>query len=117
MKIEHIAMYDNALKEKKVAIFCVGASPYDESALAQVVEYNFKNHIQGVPCFYCRGAWDEEKMSFKDRTLCKMLQKVVSKKEPEEYEIWEKALMCSVGQKCDCTDKKYLIPVIEFAKK
>ena len=52
--------------------------------------------------FYCRGAWDEEKMKFGDRTLCKMLQKAVAKQNPDEYEPWQKALMCAVGQKCDC---------------
>ena len=53
-------------------------------------------------------------MTFKDRTLCKLIQKAVSIKEPKEYEIWEKALMCAVGQKCDWTDKKYLEPVIQY---
>ncbi len=39
------------------------------------------------------------------------------KKTPEEYEIWEKAIICAAGQKCDWTDKHYLAPVIDFAKK
>lgn len=49
-------------------------------------------------------------MSFKDKTLCKLLQKAVSKQSPDTYEPWQKALMCAVGQKCDWTDKKYLNP-------
>ena len=64
--------------------------------------------------FYGRGAWNEEKISFKDRNLCKLLQKAVSNKNPKDYEIWEKALMCAVGQKCDWKDKKYLEPVVNF---
>lgn len=102
------------LKNKKMAVFCVGASPYDEAAYNQIIEHNFTGDIKEIPCFYCRGAWNEDSMSFKDRTLCKMLQKAVSKKDPSMYEPWEKALMCAVGQKCDWTDKEYLQPIIKF---
>lgn len=104
----------SALKDKKIAVFCVGASPCDQSAFNQIIEHNFTGDIKGIPCFYCRGAWDEESMSFADRTLCKMLQKAVAKKDSSAYEPWEKALMCAVGQKCDWTDKEYLQPIIKF---
>ncbi|MFR0822310.1 MAG: flavodoxin domain-containing protein [Clostridia bacterium] len=102
------------IKEKKVGIFCVGASPYEENAFKQIREHNLNKDIKDIPCYYGRGAWDEEKMSFKDKTLCKMLQKVVAKQDPQTYEPWQKALMCAVGQKCDWTDKKYLQPLLEW---
>ena len=70
--------------------------------------------MQKISLFYGRGVWDEDKMTFKDKTLCKLLQKVVAKKDPNTYEPWEKALMCSIGEKCDWTDKRYLKPIIEF---
>lgn len=104
----------NSVLDKKVAVFAVGASPYDEKAIMQIREIHFKDELNEVPLFYCRGAWDEERMSFRDRTLCKMLQKAVAKQNPEEYEPWQKALMCAVGQKCDWTDKKYLEPMLKF---
>lgn len=103
-----------ALRDKKAAVFCVGASPYEEDAFRQIVAHNFTEEIKGVPCFYCRGAWNESAMSFPDRTLCKMLQKAVSKKDPASYEVWEKALMSAVGQDCDWTDPAYLKPVLDF---
>ena len=56
-------------------------------------------------------------MSFKDRTLCSMLRKVVSKKNPDEYANWEKALMAAGEDKCDWTDKMYLNQVIEYINK
>lgn len=105
------------LADKKILVFCVGASPYDERAITQVRKLHFKDGLSEVPLVYCRGAWDEDAMSFKDRTLCKMLQKAVAKKDPATYEIWEKALMCAVGQKCDWTDKKYLEPIIDYLRK
>lgn len=101
---------------KKVAVFCVGASPYDENAIAQIREKHFKDMLAPIPLFYCRGAWDEEAMTFGDRTLCRLLQKAVGKQNPETYEPWQKALMCAVGQKCDWTDKKYLEPLITYLR-
>lgn len=102
------------LANKKIAVFAVGASPYDEKAIAQIRELHFKNELNNIPMFYCRGAWNEEKMRFADRTLCKLLQKAVAKQNSEEYEPWQKALMCAVGQKCDWTEKSYLEPLLEY---
>lgn len=104
----------SCLTGKKVAVFAVGASPYDEKAIAQVRELHFKDALSNIPLFYCRGAWDEDKMSFAHRTLCRMLQKAVVKQNPEEYEPWQMALVNSVGQKCDWTDKKYLEPLLKY---
>ena len=102
------------LADKKFAVFAGGASSYDKKAIMQIREMHFKNELRNIPLFYCRGAWDEEKMKFADRTLCKMLQKAVAKQNPDEYEPWQKALMCAVGQKCDWTDKSYLEPLLKY---
>ncbi len=105
------------LSDKRIIVFCAGASPYDEAAIAQIRKLHFKDGLSEVPLVYCRGAWDEDTMTFKDRTLCKMLQKAVAKKDPDTYEIWEKALMCAAGQKCDWTDKKYLEPILNYLRR
>lgn len=102
------------LKHNKIAVFCVGASPYEEQAFNEIKKYNLKDELSGIPLFYGRGAWDENRMSFKDRTLCKLLQKAVAKKDPDTYEPWMKALMCAVGQSCDWTDRKYLISIQNY---
>ena len=54
------------------------------------------------------------KMTFADRTLCKMLRKAVSGKDPDNYEVWEKALM-SVGEneKGYWIDESYIEPVMD----
>lgn len=102
------------LEQKKIVIFAVGASPYDEGAFNELKSHNLKDDLKEIPLFYGRGAWHEENMTFMDRTLCKMLQKSVAKKDPTTYEPWMKALMCAVGQKCDWTDKEYLKPLLEY---
>ena len=56
-------------------------------------------------------------MSFIDRNMCKMLRKSVSKKNPNELELWEKALVAAGDEKCDWTDKKYLKPILEAINK
>ncbi len=104
----------NSLSGKKVAVFAVGASPYDDRAIQQIREMHFKGALQDVPLFYCRGAWNEDCMSLRDRMLCKMLQKVVAKQNPEEYEPWQKALMSAAGRKCDWTDPQYLAPLLAY---
>lgn len=103
----------NQLSDKKIIIFCVGASPYEEDAFKQIVSHNMKDSLADIPCFYCRGAWDMGKMNIVDRNLCKMLQKMIEKKNPEECEIWEKALMEAGNEGCDWTDKSYLAPILE----
>lgn len=102
------------LSGKKIAVFCVGASPYDERAIDQILQRHFVGPLQGIPLFYCRGAWNQEAMTFGDRTLCKMLQKAVAKQDPATYEPWQTALMSAVGQSCDWTDKAYLEPLIAY---
>ena len=106
----------HSLKQQTLAIFCVGASPFDETALEEIRKRNLKDEFMNIPVFYGRGIWDESKMNWKDRTLCKILQKAVAKKSPDLCEPWMKALLSSVGQKHDWTDRKYLIPLIEYIR-
>ncbi len=102
------------LKGKKTAVFAVGASPYDEKAMEEIKNHNLKGELSEIPVFYGRGAWDEKRMTLPDRTMCRMLQKSVAKKDPDTYEPWMKALMCAVGQSCDWTDREYLTPLLEY---
>ncbi len=104
----------NSLSGRKIAVFAVGASPYDERTIQQIREMHFKEVLRDVPLFYCRGAWDENRMTFGDRMLCKMLQKAVARQNPEEYEPWQKALASAAGRKCDWTDKQYLAPLLAY---
>lgn len=106
----------DVLQGKKIIVFCDGASPYEEAAFQEIVQHNMKDKLAGIPCFYCRGAWDMEAMNVVDKNLCKMLRKAVAKKNPDEYEVWEKALMAAGEEKCDWTDKEYIKPILEMLK-
>ena len=104
------------LQHKKIAIFCVGASPYDQKAFEEIKKHNLKGSLEGLPIFYGRGAWNENQMTFKDRTLCKLLHKAITQKDPSAYEPWMKALMSAAGQTCDWTEQMYLEPLLEYIK-
>ena len=108
-----IKKYYDKLKDKKLIVFAVGASPYDEKAMEALRKRHFEGNLSAIPCFYCRGAWDEDAMSWKDRTMCGMLKKMVAKKDPSTYEPWETALMEAMGAKHDWTDKETLNPIIK----
>ena len=71
------------LSADKLAVFCVGASPYDESALSDIRAHNMTGALKDIPLYYGRGAWDESRMTFIDRKLCRFLQKAVAKKDPD----------------------------------
>ncbi|MDD4730247.1 MAG: flavodoxin domain-containing protein [Dysgonamonadaceae bacterium] len=101
------------LCDKKIIVFCVGASPYEEKAFNEIRNHNMKDKLSSIPCYYCRGGWDMDAMTFVDRNLCKMLRKAVAKKNPSECEVWEMALMAAGDEKCDWTDRVYLEPIIE----
>lgn len=102
------------LRDKRIAIFCVGASAYDEKAFHEFKGHNLKNGLESIPLFYGRGAWDMDKMTFIDRTMCKLLQKSIAKKDPASYEPWMIGLMSAVGQREDWTDKQYLALLLEY---
>ena len=110
---KHIAQ----LQGKKVIVFCDGASPYEEKAFRQIVDHNLKGPLAGMPCFYCRGAWDYERMSFVHKKLCRMLQKAVGKKKTENRELWENALMEAGTEKHDWTDKSCILPILDAIKR
>ena len=101
------------LKDKKIIVYTCGASPYDEKSVNEVIDKNMKDELKGIPVYYCRGGFDFKNMTFMDKTLCKMLRKALSKKDPKDYEVWEEALM-SVGENesGDWTDKANLEPLL-----
>ena len=103
-----------ALRGKRLAVLCVGASPYDEAAFTALRQRHFGGELESVPVYYARGAWDTDAMTAVDRTLCNMLKKSLAKRDPATYEPWMQALMSVQDGKADWTDKAYLAPLIAY---
>ncbi|SHI44483.1 flavodoxin domain-containing protein [Lutispora thermophila] len=114
--ISFLKKHYEKLKNKKLIVFAVGASPYDEKAMKALREHNLRSELSRIPVFYCRGAWNEGIMSWKDKVLCNLLKKAVAKKDPSTYEPWEAALMEAIGRSCDWTDKEYIKGIVEYVK-
>ena len=104
------------LKGKRLACFAVGASPFNAQALEEIRKKNLSGALETLPLFYCRGAFDEQRMTGGDKLMIRMLKKMVAKKDPKDYEPWEAALMESLGQPGDWTDRQNLEPIIDFAQ-
>jgi len=102
------------LAGKRVAVFAVGASPYDAKAINEIRKLHFSDMLRDVPLFYCRGIWDKEAMTFVDRSLCNMLKKAVAKQDQSAVEPWMAALLSTGDEKCDWTDAGYLDPLIAY---
>jgi len=113
--ISFLRKHYEGLKNKKIIVFAVGASPYDEKAMHALKKRNLKTTYSNIPLFYCRGAWNETIMSWQDRMLCRLLKKAVAKKDPAAYEPWEAALMEAIGTCHDWSDKAYLTQIIKCA--
>ena len=92
-----------ALQGCKLAVFAVGASPWDADALRELRARNLKPPMEKIPCFYGRGVWDESVMGFRDRVLVKLLKKMTAKQDPAGYEPWQ----------ADWTDRAYLRPLLD----
>lgn len=96
----------------RLMVFCVGASPFDPEALAQLRNRCLPSGWETVPFFYGRGAWDEDRMTWPDRVLCGILQRAIAKKSPDSIEPWMAALLSAQGEAHDWTDAAYLEPLL-----
>lgn len=103
------------LKDKKIAVLCAGASPYDEDAFEKIRKRNMRGGLMKFPLFYVRGSWDESKLTLIHHTMCKMLKKSLAKKDPSTFEPWMEALI-SLDGTSDWTDPIYLEPLISYIK-
>lgn len=81
--------------------------------LSALREHNLPGEWSTVPLFYGRGTWDLEKMTWIDRTLCRMLQKSLQKKPPEACDPGMETIKNAAGP-CNWTDRSYLVPLLRF---
>lgn len=109
--LSFLAKNMHLFKHKRIRVFCVGASPYEETAFQAIVARNMKGALQGVPLFYCRGAWDLQSMTLVDRAMCQLLRKTLQNRPPEKREPWMNALLEAGDTACDWTDRAYLAPL------
>lgn len=102
------------IKDKKIIIFSVGASPAREEAFNNVVSHNFTHEIrEKISFFMLRGSFDYKNLSLIDKILMNALKFMLKKKKVDELDEDMKGLLDSFDNPVDFTDKKNIIPIIE----
>ena len=96
------------IKMKKIYVFAVGASAYCDDYLEEIKMNNMKNCNLTISFSYGQGTYDEEKMNFKDRALCRSLRKALQGKDVSEMDASMRALVNTQGKAHDWIDKKYV---------
>ena len=98
---------------KKLAVFCCGASPVENPDIERDLPKNFtQDELKKFRWFYCPGGLDYDKMSVTSKTMMKMLLKSLeSKKDKTEKDI-EQIKMISSSY--DISDIKYIDPIVDY---
>lgn len=109
--------YYGKLKDKKVLVFAVGATPYDEKYIATCKDAQMKDELASLPLYYCRGAWDDSKMKPFHRFIINMGRKMMQKQKDPSMESMAAGLMGAAGQVADWTDEQYLAPILAELEK
>ena len=99
------------LKEKKLAIVAVGASPNEspevETAMANLITEEQKQYIK---VFYCQGGIDYSKMKLSSKMALKMFSTILkNSKDPKQREQG-----AFIDHSYDVSDIKFIDPVLSF---
>ena len=100
------------MPQKRVLVFGVGASPLDAEEVEKIRRANFQGPLEHIPFVYCRGACDEQVMTWKDRTLCRLLRRSLEKNPPASMPPWAEALQEADEKRCDWVDESFLQPLL-----
>ena len=102
-----------AWKGKKLALFCVGASPKEnpdvEQSLKNLLTDEQRNYIRS---FYCQGGLDYEKMKAPSKFACKALVSMLNKKKDATQK--EKDMAEMLSHSYDISDEKYIEPIVDY---
>lgn len=105
------------IKDKKLVIFSVGASPETQKALVSVKDKNFSQEMQAaIHFFHLRGALNYDKMSPKHRFMMHMLKNMIEKKKPEERDEDSKNILETFGKPVDFVNRGTIVPIVNCIK-
>lgn len=105
------------LRDKKVIVFTVGASPSRPEVLEAIKNSNFTDDMkERVSLFHFRGAFDYRKLNIIDKMLMSMLKKKLEGKSEEELTNDDKGMLASYKHPADWTNKKSIEPLIKCIK-
>lgn len=97
---------------KKLIIFCVGASPLENPEIGPALRQNFtEEQFKKVSVFYCPGGLNYEKMSTSSKLMMKLFLKTLHLKKNKTESDLEMIRMISASY--DISDQKYIEPILK----
>jgi menaquinone-dependent protoporphyrinogen IX oxidase len=107
--------FKTRLKNQKLIVFAVGATPPKEGLDEELIEANFnKEERKNVKFFYMRGGFDFNSLNLVDKGLMKMMKKSIEKKDPEERTPDEKGMLNAFDNPVDFTRPKNIEPLLDY---
>lgn len=98
-------------QDKKLIVFCVGASPIDSPEVEPSLRRNFtEEQFKKVHVFYCPGGLHYEKMTLSSKLMMKMFLKMLHTKKDKTEADQEMIRMISASY--DISDRNYIEPIL-----
>lgn len=114
-KVEWFKEKISAWKNKKLAVFCVGASPMDSPEIPESLDSNLNEEEKKVvKTFYCQGGLDYEEMKMPMRIMMRIYASSLAKK--KDATEFEKTKAEMITKSYDISDKKYINPIVEYLR-
>ena len=102
-------------KDKRLAVFCVGASPNDNPDLNTVLHNMLTDEQRRyIRAFYCQGGLRYEKMKMPSKMMMKMFSAAMNKKKGKTES--EKKMAEMISGSYDISDKSYIEPIAEYLR-
>lgn len=99
--------------DKKLVVFCVGASPIENPQVEVALHKIFSEaEREKVKIFYCPGGFNYEKMSIQSKLMMKIFIKALKAKKEKTEE--EQEMVKMISSSYDLSDKKYIEPILQY---
>lgn len=104
------------LKDKKLIVYCVGATPVRSETTEEVRRMNLpKEQRDRIHFFYLRGGFDYSRLSPFNKLLMTLMKlKLKAIKNPDAD---ARGMLASYSHPLDFTNKKHIAPIVECARR
>jgi len=105
----------NKFGGKRVVVFANGLSPDEKDAVDKVKEKNFTpDEMKRIYFFYMRGAFDMEKLPFKEKMMMTMVRKMM--KEGQDLKEDERMLLDAINEPVDHVKREHIKALVQNIK-
>lgn len=102
-------------KNKKLALFCVGASPMELPEVKEALHNALTDEErQYAKAFYCQGGLSYERMKLPSRLMMKAFCSMLKKQKDASEK--DRAMAEHLSHSYDISDRKFIEPIVEYIK-